>query len=287
MSEDQTLVLGAVAYAPKVVTIWDGFKEWFARKGFDFDYILYSNYERQVAGHFASHYHVAWNSPLAWVEAERIATKLGRKVEAVAMRDTDCDLHSLILVKADSPIAGVEDLRGKRVAVGAKDSPQATLIPRLLLAEAGLEPGKDFELVPFDLLVGKHGDHVGGEREAVRALLDDKADCACLIEGNLAVFSDEGTIPSGATRVLTRTGAYDHCNFTVLDDAPRELVQRFCELLFSMSYDDPEVQPLLEMEGLRAWKPGRSSGYALLEQATERFGTVDEFVDSVAAEQDS
>ena len=31
---------------------------------FDFDYVLYSNYERQVAGHFAGHYDVAWNSPL-------------------------------------------------------------------------------------------------------------------------------------------------------------------------------------------------------------------------------
>ena len=30
-----TLVLGAVAYAPKVVTIWEGFKEFFVRNGLD------------------------------------------------------------------------------------------------------------------------------------------------------------------------------------------------------------------------------------------------------------
>ena len=43
-----TLVLGAVAYDSKVVTIWDGFKAWFGRRGLDFDHVLYSNYERQV-----------------------------------------------------------------------------------------------------------------------------------------------------------------------------------------------------------------------------------------------
>jgi phosphonate transport system substrate-binding protein len=41
-------VLGAVAYDPKVVTIWEGFKAWFAERGFAFDYVLYSNYEAQV-----------------------------------------------------------------------------------------------------------------------------------------------------------------------------------------------------------------------------------------------
>ena len=42
------IVLGAVAYDPKVVTIWDGFQIYFGRRGLDFDYILYTTYERQV-----------------------------------------------------------------------------------------------------------------------------------------------------------------------------------------------------------------------------------------------
>jgi hypothetical protein len=44
----ETLILGAVAYDPKVVTIWDGFQQYFSTRGLDFDYLLYSNYERQV-----------------------------------------------------------------------------------------------------------------------------------------------------------------------------------------------------------------------------------------------
>mgnify|MGYP003381555109 CR=1 FL=1 len=32
-----------------------------------FDYVLYSNYERQVEAQFEGAIHLAWNSPLAWV----------------------------------------------------------------------------------------------------------------------------------------------------------------------------------------------------------------------------
>ena len=276
-----TLLVGAVAYDPKVVTIWDGFKQWFAARGLDFDYMLYSNYERQVEGHFAGHYHVAWNSPLAWLQAERVAARLGRKVEAIAMRDTDCDLTSIVVVRANSPMQSIEDLRGKTVGVGASDSPQATLIPLLHLTEAGIEPHRDFTVRPFDVLVGKHGDHMGGERDAAKALMAGEVDAACMIDGNHLLFGIEGTLPSGSTRVLAQTAEYDHCNFTVLDTVPMSLIGRFRELLLSMSYEDPEVRPLLDLEGLKMWKPGRIDKYALLARSIDRFGTIDAFVDDL------
>jgi ABC-type phosphate/phosphonate transport system substrate-binding protein len=283
MKNDTTLLLGAVAYDPKVVTIWDGFLRYFARHGLAFDYVLFSNYERQVEAHFAGHIHVAWNSPLAWLQCERIASALGRHAEAICMRDTDRGLTSVIYARSGSGIRGIADLRGRRVAVGANDSPQATLIPLSFIADQGLEPCKDFEVLPFDKLAGKHGDHIGGERDAARALLRGEADAACCIDGNHLLFTQEATLPAGATRVVANTAAYDHCNFTVLDGAPAEQVHRFRELLLGMSYADPEVRPLLDMEGLKQWLPGRAEGYAALDAAVRRFGTVDEFVQAVVA----
>jgi len=276
-----TLILGAVAYDQKVVPIWDGFQQYFRNRGLSFDYVLYSNYERQVEAHIRGDVHVAWNSPLAWLQTERLAEALGRKAKAICMRDTDRDLYSIILVRLDSDIAAVADLQSKVVAVGAHDSPQATLIPLSYLADHGIKPNRDFEVKAFDLLVGKHGDHIGGEREAVRALLRGQADAACLIDSNHLAFAREGTIPRGATRILARTGAYDHCNFTVLDDAPAELVDTFRTLLLNMSYADSEVRPLLDLEGLKQWVDGRVTGYSALARAIERFGTINAFMERV------
>ncbi|MET3496863.1 phosphate/phosphite/phosphonate ABC transporter substrate-binding protein [Variovorax boronicumulans] len=268
MSEP-VLIMGAVAYAPKVVTIWEGFKAFFVKNGLPFDYVLYSNYEKQVEAQFDGTLHLAWNSPLAWVRADRIARSRGQKVQAVAMRDTDCDLRSAIVVRADSPVQTLAELRGKTVGMGALDSPQATLIPLDHLRSEGLVKPRDFSLRYFDVLGGKHGDHIGGERDAAVALMAGEVDACCLIDGNHLAFGLDGTLPSGSTRVIARTGAYDHCNFTTSPGAPAELIERFVSLLMAMRWDDPQVRPLLELEGLREWRAGRTSGYALLERAVD------------------
>lgn len=273
-----TLVLGAVAYDAKVVPIWDGFQRWFKSQGLDFDYVLFSNYERQVEQHFAGAFDVAWNSPLAWIQTQRTAERLGRQARAIAMRDTDRDLTSLVVVRADSMLRTVADLRGKTLGCGAGDSPQATLIPLEHLARAGLVPERDFQVRRFDVLVGKHGDHVGGERDAARALMQGEVDAACMIDGNHLVFTNEGLLPRASTRVLAQTAPYDHCNFSVLDGAPSEALERFRALLMSMRYDDSSVRPLMDMEGLKQWCEGRTSGYALLESACDRFAYLDSFL---------
>lgn len=254
------LTLGAVAYDPKVVTIWDGFQRWFAERDLPFDYVLYTSYERQVVGLLRGEHHVAWNSPLAWLQAERAAAAQGRRAHAVAMRDTDRDLTSVLVVRAESDLTRPADLEGRAVGFGATDSPQATLIPRAHLRVPVQER-------LFDVLVGKHGDHIGGERDAARALLRGEVDAAWMLDANHLSFSRDGTLPPGATRVIDTTAPFDHCNFTVLDDAPAGLVGRFVALLLAQRYDDPTVRPLMDLEGLRAWLPGRTSGYRALADA--------------------
>ncbi len=283
MSRNGTLLMGAVAYDAKVVTIWEGFRDYFLERGLDFDFVLYSNYERQVESHLAGHVHVAWNSPLAWLQAKAGAEKLGRSAEAICMRDTDRDLTSVIVVREGSDITDLTDLRGKRVGLGAQDSPQANLIPLFHLAEAGMQGDSEIETVAFDVLVGKHGDHIGGEREAVQALLRGDVDAACIIDGNYLAFSGEGSLPPGSARVLSRTAPYDHCNFTVLDGAPDQQIKLFRDLLMGMSYADPQVRPLLDLEGLTQWLPGRTEGYVQLEGAVSRFGTIEHFLEGISA----
>ena len=262
------LIMGAVAYAPKVVTIWEGFKAWFRENGVQFDYILYSNYERQVVAQFDGTIALAWNSPLAWVRADRMARARGQQVRALAMRDSDCDLTS-VLVTRSGGAASLDALRGKVIGFGAIDSPQATLIPLDHLRQHGMLAGTDFHARRFDVLGGKHGDHIGGERDAALALMAGEIDAAWMIDSNHMAFAREGVLLAGATRILARTGPFDHCNFTVSPGAPEAEIARFGQLLMSMSWDDPAVRPLLELEGLRAWVPGRTSGYDALVRATD------------------
>lgn len=262
------LRVGAVAYDPKVVTIWEGFKAYFEKSGVPIDYVLYSNYDAQVDANLTGEIDVAWNSPLAWIKSQLASHGWCR---AVAMRNSDRDLTTAIVVRKDSDIASLADLKGKTVAVGASDSPQATLIPLSMLAEAAVVPGEDCRVVYHEVMVGKHGDHVGGERDAARALAAGAADAACVLDANYTVFINEGTLDPGITRVLASTPPYDHCNFTVCEDLPEERSKAFVGVLLGMSFQDPEVRTLMELEGLKQWLPARTSGYAQLEKAVERF----------------
>ncbi|MBX3118286.1 MAG: PhnD/SsuA/transferrin family substrate-binding protein [Fimbriimonadaceae bacterium] len=265
----KTVLVGAVAYDPKVVSIWEIIKKYFVENGCDIDYVFYSNYEQLVTALLNDQIDIAWNSPLAWVDAQH---RSGSQCRAIAMRDTDRDRVTHIVVKADSGINALQDLRGKTLATGAKDSPQATLIPIRLMQDAGLEPGRDFFVKRFDVLVGKHGDHVGGERDALQCLMDGNADATCVLDLNWGLWSSDGTADPAKYKILATTPPFDHCVFTVRDGFDSSTESDWLKVLHSMSYDNPEHKEMMDMEGLKEWQEGRTTGFWQLEDAVTRQG---------------
>lgn len=260
MSSDKPIVVGAVIYDPKVTVIWGIIRDFFEQQRRPIDVVFYSNYDLQVDGLVKRHLDVAWNSPLAWLDAER---RTGGKVRAIAMRDTDRDRRTHLVARKGSGLASLQDLKGKAVALGAKDSPQATLIPLETLRAAGVE----VRARRFDVLVGLHGDHVGGELDAFHCLERGEAQASAMLDLNWDRWSKDGTINPNEFQVLASTEPFDHCNFTVNADFPPEREQSFLKALFAMSYEDPKHREMMDMEGLKAWMPGRTTGYAWLSRA--------------------
>jgi ABC-type phosphate/phosphonate transport system substrate-binding protein len=260
----RAILVGAVVYNSKVPEIWEIIKDFFASQGCPMDYVLFSNYEAQVDALLAGHIHIAWNSPLAWVDAQR---RTSGRCRAIAMRDTDRDRVTHILAQKRSGFKGLGDLRGKTVATGAKDSPQATLLPIHHLGKGGLKAERDFTVRRFDVLVGKHGDHIGGERDALASLQKGESDACAVLDLNWQRWQVDGTVDPNRVAVLATTDPYDHCNFTVLASYPQEEERRWTDALFQMTYDNPTHREMMDLEGLQAWLPGRTSGYAALTEA--------------------
>ena len=262
---DKPLTLGAVIYDPKVMVIWNIIREFLQSKGCPLDVSFYRTYELQVDALVDGGIEIAWNSPLAWVDCQR---RTAGGCRAIAMRDTDCQRVSHLVVRRSTGIRALQDLRGKTIGFGAKDSPQATLIPIETLRRAGLEAARDYEARRFDVQVGLHGDHVGGELDAFRALEAGTVAASVMLDLNWDRWTKDGTVDPGEFQVLASTDCFDHCNFTVLAGFPRERENRFLEALFAMTYEDPAHREMMDLEGLKAWLPGRTTGYAVLEAAT-------------------
>ena len=127
------------------------------------DYVLFSNYERQVDALLAGHIDVAWNTNLAYVRAVR---RTDGACRALAMRDTDLGFRTVVVARAGSGFRSLEDLRGRRLALGSGDSAQAAILPVHFLRDAGIGEA-DLTLLRHDTYVGKHGDTGRSELDAI------------------------------------------------------------------------------------------------------------------------
>lgn len=257
-------IIGAVAYDPKVVTIWEGIREYFKTEPQPIDFVLFSNYEAQVEALFDRFIDVAWNTNLAFVKTDK---RLQGRSRVLAMRDTDLAFTSKIIVNATSAAKTLSDLRGQRVAFGSHDSAQANIMPDYYLRTAGLIPGKDYQAIRFNTDVGKHGDTGRSELDVMQALVSGEAGAGAVGETTWAHL--EATGGADKLRCLWTSPPYSHCNFTALPDIEAIKAEQFIQSLLQMDYNNPAHRPILEMEGLKQWLPGKRDGYAAVFEAAE------------------
>jgi ABC-type phosphate/phosphonate transport system substrate-binding protein len=263
-------MVGAVAYTPNVVTIWEGIRDYFAGGPAEMDFVLFSNYGRQVDALLAGTIDIAWNTNLAWV---RTVARTGGAARALAMRDVDTVFRTVIVVRAGTGLSGLPALRGRRLALGSKDSAQAAILPVHYLRQAGLDESA-VELVRINSDVGKHGDTGRSELDALRAVLDDRADAAALGINTWEAIGRDELMP-GAFEVVWESPTYSHCNFTALPTLSDQRVAPWVERLLAMDWDNPDHRRILELEGLKRWVTPRLDGYDSLFAAVREQGIAD------------
>ena len=262
------ILLGAVAYDARVVTIWEGIRAFFRSQGVAFDFALFSNYERQVEMLLQGKIDIAWNTPLAHVRVKR---RTEGKSRSLGMRDSDRDFHCKLVVRRDAQIASVTDLHGKTLAVGSRDSTQARLLPLHFLTQAGVDLKKVQQLA-FDTDLGKHGDTGTSELDVLAALRDGKAHAGIL--GDLVWVQEQaaGRVDPERLQALWTSPGFDHCMFDALPSLPEASAKTFTTALFAMRWEVPEHRRLLELEGLKQWMPPRDEGYQSLIAALDAQG---------------
>jgi ABC-type phosphate/phosphonate transport system substrate-binding protein len=265
------LVVGAVAYTANVVPIWEGIRDYFRGSDAPMDFVLYSNYERQVDALLAGHVDIAWNTNVAWVRTLR---RSGGTARALAMRDTDLTFQTLMVARKGSGFDGLPALAGCRVALGSRDSGQARILPIWFLERAGVGTD-DLELVLFDSDVGKHGDTGRSDLDALRAVTDGEAEAAAVGVNTWQALTAGGEAATADLEVVWESEPYNHCNFTALASLDVERANAWVAHLLAMSWDHPEHRRILDLEGLREWKPAELEGYASLIEAMESQGIAD------------
>ncbi|MCH5336122.1 MAG: PhnD/SsuA/transferrin family substrate-binding protein [Campylobacter sp.] len=266
----KTILLGAVAYDAKVVPIWDIIRDYSNAYGYKLDYVLFSNYERQVDALLKKHIDIAWNTNTAWIKT-LYATK--NTAKALMMRDTDKNFATMFITSKDSGIKTLQDLKGKKFGLGSMDSAQAAIMGLYYLKRENLNlelkefnspdecgRGKADELnfgglniIRHNSDVGKHGDTGRSEFDILSAIQRGELDAGSIGSSTWVRILSEGTYPQMQSFWTSPT--YCHCNFSVLEDFDKTLAEGFCQMLLSQNEkkNDAIIAKMMQMEGLNEW----------------------------------
>ena len=267
----RVLWLGAVAYDPKVVTIWEGMRRFFHDEArLPIEIVLFQTYEAQVAallagpGETTPRIDIAWNTNLAFLQAREWSDQA---CEPLAMRDTDLGWTTIIVAPSGGAVRTLTDLNRRTLALGSRDSGHASILPVYFLSQQGLEEGRDYRSLRFNTDVGKHGDTGTSEVDVLRSVLDGRADAGAIGSPFWSNVQAQRIAPAGALTVVWISPPYSHCMFTARSGLEPEVRRRFVDALLAMQFENPAHKPILEAEGLKQWIAADMSGYGSLQAA--------------------
>ena len=273
MSENpRPLLIGATAADPKrAIFIWNAIRKYFNEAGLEMEYALYSTYDALCSAVLEGHVDIAWNAPMAH---SQLLLQSPGACRTLAMRDTDEDVHTLIVARADAGIADLDDLRGRRLALGVDVSSELYLLPVAQLAEAGFDLDSDCELVDLEPIEYPNLQSWVDDWAIFGAVVDGRADAGVIFEPWLPSLLRRHPVSEDDIVEVWRTRPYSHCAFTAGPDLGDDLSARFVDLLVAMDPDEPEIAEMMRMEHLTKWVRATDDGWSDLMGAVEGAGLV-------------
>lgn len=262
------LRLGGVASKNYLVG-FPAISEHFQREGIDLDWVLYSSWDALVDAFVSREIDLAWNGPLAYVKIKR---RLNEPCQVVAMRDVDVNLVTHFITQPDSEILTVEDLNGKRFALGGRSSVEAGLLAYHYLKEVGINPTQD--LAHFTFYDDRPQDSGADQRDVVELVLKGEYDAGAVSRTTIERMEEDGSLPQGGVRIFWTSPGYSHCCFTAQGDLDQKISNQITQAFVSMDYSDPVGKIAMDAEGCKAFLPGTTEGWETLEMVAEEEGLI-------------
>lgn len=136
----------------------------------------------------------------------------------------------IVVVKKDSPIQTLQDLKGKKVAHTAPSSNSGHLAPLALFPREGITPGKDYTIA----FSGKHDQSVLGVGYG-------DYDAACVASDVYKRMADAGRVKDTDYRIIWQSTIFPTSSFGYAHDLKPELVEKIKEAFRDYRFP-PEMQ---------------------------------------------
>jgi len=201
------------------------------------------NYEEFDKKLYAGHFDFAMPNPYQTVRA------LKHGYHVFAKMGDDAEFRGIILVRKDSGIHKVSDLKGKAVSYPAKSALAATMMPQYYLHTHGIDVNRDIE-----------NHYVGSQESSILNVFRGHVAAAATWPLPWKSFSAEHPEMASQLEVKWQTPPLQNNSWVVRHDVPQLIVNKFKMRLLSLN-DSPEGKRMLARLPISRFEPATNDTY--------------------------
>ncbi len=184
--------------------------------------------------------------------------------------DTGKDTGGLIVVRANSPVRAIGDLRGKRFVFGPVLSPGGYLTTYHTMLKNGIDPETD--LAGYYFIRGAFN-----HEKVVYSIYFGAYDAGAVKVGGLEAMEREGKVRADDFRVVAESPAVPNCTFYALSHVSPELAGEMKKVLLSLKKDttvavNGEVLNVLQRDGISGYVESEDSEFDILRKMAKEVG---------------
>ncbi|WP_019007188.1 phosphate/phosphite/phosphonate ABC transporter substrate-binding protein [Cohnella laeviribosi] len=169
---------------------------------------------------------------------------------------------SMIIVKKDSPIQKVEDLKGKKIAYQNVTSSAGYVWPAAKLMEAGLDPLKDVEPIT-----------VKGHDQGVIAVLNGDVDAAAIFQDARNTVKKDYPTVFEDTRVLTFTEPIPNDTISVRSDMDPGFIEKLKAAFIDIGKDEEGGKIIYDIYSHRGYVESNDSIFDIVREYNKKVKT--------------
>jgi len=215
--------------------------------------LSYEEFDKKL---YSRHFHFALSNPYQTINSLRHGYRVFGKMGA------DEEFRGIILVRKDSGINDVTDLRGKSISFPAPTALETTMLPLYFLHTSGLDVNRDIAR----LFSGSHDSAILNVY-----LRTSAAGATC--PSSWKAFKERYPEIAAELAVKWETPQLINNGLVSRDDVPAELTARVARLLFTMN-DNEEGRRLLAALPLKRFEPATPETYTPVYAFMERYNKV-------------
>ncbi len=228
------------------------------RLGMPVKFVPVTDYAAVVEALASDKVDLAWLGGFTFVQA---SIRSGGNALPLVQRAEDAEFTSKF-VTASEDVKTLADLKGKSFAFGSPSSTSGHLMPRHFLAEAGIEPDRDFDSVAFS-----------GAHDATAAFVQSgRVQAGALNASVWDKLVAQGKVDTTKVHVFYTTPSYYDYNWTVRGDLDPALAKKITAAFVDLDPARPADRMILDLQRASRFIPTRAENYAGIEAAARAAG---------------